>query len=106
VGTLRDLRAAVERGVDMFDCVLPTRLARHNVAIREDANLNMLNARFKTDFAPLDENCACLACREFTRAYVHHLCKCKEISGARLLTIHNLHTYMELMRELRREILS
>jgi len=104
VGTPRDLKEAVARGVDMFDCVLPTRLARHNVAILEDEQLNMLNARFKTDFSPISDDCECPACRGFTRAYIHHLCKCKEILGARLLTLHNLHFYQALMRRLRAEI--
>jgi len=105
VGTPRDLKEAVARGVDMFDCVLPTRLARHNVAILEDEQLNMLNARFKTDFRPISDACECPACRGFTRAYIHHLCKCKEILGARLLTLHNLYFYQALMRRLRAEIL-
>ena len=105
VGTPRDLREAVARGVDMFDCVLPTRLARHDVAVTNEGNLNILNARFKTDMNPLQEGCGCVACNGFTRAYVHHLCKCKEIAGARLLTLHNLHFYAETMRELRRDIL-
>lgn len=104
VGTPRDLRECVARGVDMFDCVLPTRLARHHTAITRDGNLNMLNARFKTDAAPLDETCNCLTCREYSRAYIHHLCKCGEISAARLLTWHNLHFYQALIRELRNEI--
>ena len=105
VGTLRDLREAVARGVDMFDCVLPTRLARHGVAVTPEGNLNLLNARFKTDFSPLDENSSCEASREYSKAYLHHLLKCKEILGARLLTVHNLHVYLETMRELRRDIL-
>jgi queuine tRNA-ribosyltransferase len=105
VGTPRDLRECVARGVDMFDCVLPTRLARHHTAITSAGNLNLMNARFKTDFAPLDENCGCLTCREYSRAYIYHLSKCSEISGARLLTWHNLHYYQTLIRELRNEIL-
>jgi queuine tRNA-ribosyltransferase len=106
VGTPRDLRECVARGVDMFDCVLPTRLARHHTAITSNGNLNLLNAKFKTDFAPLDENCTCLTCREYSRAYLHHLSKSHEISGARLLTWHNLHFYQALIRELRNEILN
>ncbi len=105
VGTPRDLREAVARGVDMFDCVLPTRLARHGVAITQDGNLNLLNARFKTDFAPLDAACQCLACREHSRAYIHHLLKCREMTGARLLTMHNLFFYQAVMRRLRQEIM-
>jgi queuine tRNA-ribosyltransferase len=106
VGTPRDLRECVARGVDMFDCVLPTRLARHHTAITREGNLNLLNARFKTDFAPLDEGNDCFASREYSRAYIHHLCKCNEISAARILTLHNLSFYQNLMRELRNEILN
>lgn len=105
VGTPRDLKEAVARGVDMFDCVLPTRLARHAVAVTEEGNLNFNNARFRHDFAPLDSSCECFVCRNYTRAYLHHLNKCGEISGARLLTYHNLFFYQALMRRLRREII-
>jgi len=105
VGTPQDLRAGVARGVDMFDCVLPTRLARHHVAVTNEGNLNLMNARFKRDFTPLEEGCGCTTCQGYTRAYLHHLSKCGEISGARLLTYHNLYFYSELMRELREEIL-
>lgn len=106
VGTPRDLREAVARGVDMFDCVLPTRLARHGVAVTDEGNLNLLNARFKRDFSPLDPTCACSTCRDYTRAYLRHLCKCGEILAARLLTYHNLYFYQTLMRKLRAEIMS
>lgn len=106
VGTPRDLREAVARGVDMFDCVLPTRLARHDVAITREGNLNITNARFKIDFGPLEEGCTCPACSGYSRAYIHHLCKSKEITAARLLTLHNLHFYMEIMRELRADIVA
>ena len=115
VGTPRDLESAVLRGVDMFDCVLPTRLARHNVAIvsSEEStgigggsqNLNLLKAIHKHDFSPLDARCSCFVCQRYTRAYVHHLCKCGEISGARLLTYHNLFFYQQWMRRLRAWIL-
>lgn len=106
VGTPRDLRENVALGVDMFDCVLPTRLARHNVGITDAGNLNLLKATFKQDFTPLDPECTCLTCRQYTRAYLHHLCKCREISGARLLTLHNVHYYIMLMKKLRAEILA
>jgi queuine tRNA-ribosyltransferase len=105
VGTPRDLREAVARGVDMFDCVLPTRLARHAVAVTDEGNLNLKNARFRGDFTPLDGNCKCFVCQQYTRAYIHHLNKCGEIAGARLLTHHNLFYYQTLMRQLRREII-
>ena len=112
VGTPRDLKAGVLRGVDMFDCVLPTRLARHNVGIiaadNENGfeNLNLVKAVHKSDFSPLDSSCECFVCQKFTRAYLHHLCKCSEISGARLLTYHNLWFYQKWMRRLRNWILA
>jgi queuine tRNA-ribosyltransferase len=106
VGTPRDLREAVARGVDMFDCVLPTRQARHGVAIDEPQNINILNARFKTDFGPLTESCNCRVCQQYSRAYVHHLVRCKEILGSMLLTYHNVHFYLQLMKKLRAEILA
>jgi queuine tRNA-ribosyltransferase len=105
VGTPRDLRECVALGVDMFDCVLPTRLARHNTAITREGNLNMLNARWKNDHTPLDPESDCPISREYSRAYVHHLCKCHEIAAARILTWNNLYFYNSLMRELRAEIL-
>lgn len=106
VGTPRDLRAAVERGVDMFDCVLPTRLARHGVLITDEGNFNMKNARFRTDFSPLDPEGIVPGLEGFTRAYVHHLIRCGEIAGAQLLTLRNVGFYLDFMRKLRREILS
>jgi len=106
VGTPRDLREAVARGVDMFDCVLPTRLARHAVGVTEDGNVNLMNAKHKTDFSPLDATCECSTCVEYSKAYLHHLFKCREILGARLLTYHNLHFYLALMKKLRAEIIA
>ncbi len=115
VGTPRDLEAGVLRGVDMFDCVLPTRLARHNVGIvsAEEPvgiaggfqNLNLVKAIHKHDFSPLDARCSCFVCQSYSRAYLHHLCKCGEIAGARLLTYHNLWFYQRWMRRLRAWIL-
>jgi queuine tRNA-ribosyltransferase len=105
VGTPRDLKASVERGVDMFDCVLPTRLARHNVGITSQGNINMLKAVHKHDFSPLDPECECFVCQKHTRAYLYHLSKCSEITGARLLTYHNLWFYQKWMRKLRNWIL-
>jgi queuine tRNA-ribosyltransferase len=106
VGTPRDLREAVASGVDMFDCVLPTRLARHGVAVTEEGNLNLVNAKHKTDFGPVDASCECPTCREYSRAYLHHLIKCREILASRLLTYHNIHFYLQLMRSLRADILA
>ena len=105
VGTPRDLEAGVKRGVDMFDCVLPTRLARHAVAVTSEGNLNLRKSVYKFDFGPLDPTCECFVCRDFTRAYIYHLSKCNEMSGARLLTFHNLWFYQQWMRNLRNWIL-
>ena len=105
VGTPRDLEAGVKRGVDMFDCVLPTRLARHAVAVTNEGNLNMRKSVYKFDFTPLDAACECFVCRDFTRAYIYHLSKCNEMSGARLLTFHNLWFYQRWMANLRNWIL-
>ena len=104
VGKPEDLVAAVARGVDMFDCVLPTRNARNGWLFTRGGDVKIRNARYRDDTAPLDERCACYTCRHFTRAYLHHLQKANEILGARLNTLHNLHYYQQLMRELRAAI--
>jgi len=101
VGTPEDLIEAVGAGIDMFDCVLPTRNARNGWLYTRHGDIRIRNARFRDDTAPLDADCACYTCRNFTRAYLYHLDKAKEILGARLNTLHNLHYYQELMRELR-----
>jgi len=101
VGKPADLVAAVARGIDMFDCVLPTRSGRNGQAFTRTGALNLRNSQHKTDTAPLDKDCACPACRDHSRAYLHHLIKAKEILGAMLLTWHNLHYYQDLMRDLR-----
>jgi queuine tRNA-ribosyltransferase len=101
VGTPEDIVAAVGEGIDMFDCVLPTRNARNGWLFTRFGDVKIRNARHKDDTRPLDETCACPTCRNFTRAYLHHLQRVNEILGARLNTIHNLHYYHELMGELR-----
>jgi queuine tRNA-ribosyltransferase len=101
LGTPEDLVEAVQAGVDLFDCVLPTRNARNGWLFTRFGDVKIRNARYRDDTAPLDERCGCAACRNFTRAYLHHLQKSNEILGARLNTLHNLHYYQELMRELR-----
>jgi queuine tRNA-ribosyltransferase len=101
VGTPEDLVAGVQAGIDMFDCVLPTRNARNGWLFTRWGDLKIRNARHRADTRPIDETCACYACRHFSRAYLHHLQRAKEILGARLATIHNLHYYLTLMRELR-----
>jgi queuine tRNA-ribosyltransferase len=88
----------------MFDCVLPTRNARNGWLFTRFGDIKIRNARYRDDTQPLDETCACYCCRNFTRAYLHHLQRANEILGARLATIHNLHYYQVLMRELRAAI--
>ena len=104
VGKPADLIGAVRRGIDMFDCVLPTRSGRMGEAFTREGELNIKNARFKSDTGSLDEKCGCPACMDYSRAYIHHLIKSKEILGAMLLTWHNLHFYQDLMRAMRRSI--
>jgi queuine tRNA-ribosyltransferase len=101
VGTPEDLVAGVANGVDMFDCVMPTRNARNGWLFTRFGDLKIKNARYKDDMAPLDESCTCYCCKNFSRAYLHHLHRSKEILGARLNTIHNLHYYLNLMQEIR-----
>jgi len=104
VGTPEDLVAGVANGIDMFDCVMPTRNARNGWLFTRFGDVKIKNARYKDDQLPLDETCDCYACRNFSRAYLHHLHRSKEILGARLNTIHNLHYYLQLMREMRAAI--
>jgi queuine tRNA-ribosyltransferase len=101
VGTPEDLVAGVSNGIDMFDCVMPTRNARNGWLFTRFGDLKLKNARHKDDVQPLDATCNCYACRNFSRAYLHHLQRTGEILGARLNTIHNLHYYGELMQEMR-----
>ena len=101
VGTPEDLVAGVSAGIDMFDCVMPTRNARNGWLFTRFGDLKLRNARYKDDERPLQAGCQCYACVNFSRAYVHHLQKVSEILGARLATIHNLHYYQELMADLR-----
>jgi queuine tRNA-ribosyltransferase len=104
MGTPEDIILAVNAGIDMFDCVLPTRNARNGWLFTRYGDVRIRNARYRDDLAPLDESCACYTCRHFTRAYLYHLQKVNEILGARLNTLHNLHYYQDLMRELRAAI--
>ena len=104
VGTPEDLIEGVLRGVDIFDCVLPTRLARHNSAMTRFGRLNLMNATFAEDETPIDAGCSCYTCRSFTRAYLRHLIVAKEMLAATLLSIHNLHTLLQLARDLRQAI--
>jgi len=101
VGTPQDIVYAVTQGIDMFDCVTPTRNARNAHLFTSKGLLRLRNKRFRQDTKPLDENCRCYTCQNFSRAYLHHLDKCREMLGAQLNTIHNLHYYQDLMAGLR-----
>ena len=104
VGTPEDIVEAVGYGIDMFDCVLPTRNARNGWLYTRHGDVKIRNARHRTDTNPLDQGCDCYTCRNFSRAYLHHLQRANEILGARLNTIHNLHYYLTLAAELRQAI--
>jgi queuine tRNA-ribosyltransferase len=104
LGTPPQLLEMIARGMDMFDCVLPTRLARNGTAFTATGTVNLKNAEFILDKNPIEQNCACDACREFSRGYIRHLIKVEEILGLRLITLHNLHFYLNLMNQARTEI--
>lgn len=101
VGSPDDLLEGVLRGIDMFDCVLPTRIARNGTAMTSQGKVVVRNASYAEDFTSLDPECDCYTCRNYTKAYLRHLIKCNEILGARLLTIHNLHFLLKLMENVR-----
>ena len=104
VGTPEDLVEGVAAGIDLFDCVMPTRNARNGHLFTRYGDLKLRNARFRTDERPIDESCACPACRGYSRAYLHHLERCGEMLAPMLASLHNLHYYLNLMRELREAI--
>ena len=106
VGTPEDLIEGVKRGIDMFDCVLPTRMARHGSVFTSRGRLTVRNATYKRDFNSLDPDCNCYVCKNYTRAYIRHLLKRKEILGVRLTTYHNLYFYLNLMSEIRKAIIN
>ena len=101
VGTPEDIIESVRRGIDMFDCVIPTRHARTGFLYTDTGIVKIRNAKYKEDTRPIDETCGCYTCQHYSRAYLRHLDKCKEILGARLNTLHNLHFYQNLMKEIR-----
>ena len=105
VGTPEDLIENIERGIDMFDCVMPTRNARNGTLFTSFGKINIKGAKFKEDDAPIDSECKCITCQRYSRAYMNHLFRAREISYFRLATIHNLHYYLNLMREVREAIL-
>ena len=104
LGTPPQMLEMIARGIDMFDCVLPTRLARNGTAFTAEGTLNLKNAEFAIQKGPIEEGCVCPACSEFSRAYLRHLVKAEEILGLRLITLHNLHFYLDLMRKAREAI--
>jgi queuine tRNA-ribosyltransferase len=105
VGTYREMTRAVAAGIDLFDCVIPTRLGRHGAALVLGERWNLKNARFREDFTPLDPTCTCYTCKNFSRAYLNHLIKAKEMLGYILLSIHNIHELIRFTQEMRRSIL-
>jgi len=106
VGTPVDLIEGIRRGVDIFDCVLPTRLARHSAAMTKNGRMNLMNARYAKDERPISEACTCYTCRHFSRAYIRHLIQAKEMLSGTLLSIHNIHTLLQLARDLHQAILA
>ena len=104
VGSPDDLIEGVIRGVDMFDCVLPTRIARNGTAMTSQGKVVVRNATYAEDFTPLDPECDCYTCRNYTKAYIRHLIKTNEMLGARLITTHNLHFLLKLMENIRQAI--
>ncbi len=104
LGTPPQMIELIARGVDMFDCVLPTRIARNGTAFTAAGTINLKNAEFTLDTRPIEEGCTCPACSEFTRGYIRHLVKAEEILGLRLITLHNLHFYLTLMQRTRAAI--
>lgn len=105
VGSPVSILEAIERGIDMFDCVLPTRIARHGTAMTSTGRLVVKNAKYKEDFSKIDENCDCYACQNYTRAYIRHLIKANEVFGQRLLSIHNIHFLINLVNDAREAIM-
>ena len=101
VGTPQDLIENIDRGIDMFDCVMPTRNARNGTLFTTFGKINIKAARFKKDKSPIDSNCNCIVCQTYSRAYLNHLIRAKELTYYRLATIHNLYYYLNLMKEAR-----
>lgn len=106
VGTPANILEAVERGVDFFDCVYPTRNGRHGHAYTSKGKINLLNAKYEADERPLEEGCKCPVCRTYSRAYIRHLLKAKEMLGLRFMVIHNLYFYNHLMEDIREAVRS
>ena len=104
VGLPEDILESVERGMDMFDCVIPTRYARSATLFTRRGRIRLTNRNYRRDFYPIDPSCACYACRKFSRAYIHHLFNANEVLSAILSSIHNVHFYLQMMEEIRQAI--
>lgn len=104
VGSPGSLVDGALRGIDMFDCVLPTRIARNGTCMTSNGRLVVRNAKYARDFGPIDENCNCYTCENYSRAYIRHLINCNETFGIRLTTYHNLHFLLNLMKQVRTAI--
>ena len=104
VGVPEDIINAVELGIDMFDCVVPTRYGRSGTAFTSEGKLTIRNSPYIEDFSPLDKKCSCYACKNFSRSYLRHLFNTDEMLGLRLVSLHNIHFYLELMRNIREAI--
>lgn len=106
VGTYREMAQAIASGIDLFDCVIPTRLGRHGAALVQGKRINLKNAPFKQDFQPLDSTCSCYTCQNFSRAYLNHLVRCKEMLGYMLISIHNITELISFTQKIRQAIIS
>ena len=104
VGEPTDIFEGVERGIDIFDCVLPTRLARHGHAFTKNGKINIKNAKYKDDLTPVDPNCDCECCKHYTKSYIRHLIICQETLGQRLLSIHNIRFLIKITEDIRESI--
>ena len=104
VGTPEQIVESVAKGVDMFDTCVPTRYGRNGTAFTSEGKITLTNARFIKDFSPIDKNCDCYACKNYSRAYFRHLCNAKEILGLKLVSYHNVYFFMKLMRDIRQAI--
>jgi queuine tRNA-ribosyltransferase len=106
VGFAQDILGAIKYGMDMFDCVIPTRLARHGSFLTYEGKTSIRQARFERDFTPIDPQCDCYACKNFTKAYIRHLFWAREILAMQLLTLHNIRFFMRMLEKVRQEILA
>ena len=106
IGEPADLFGGIENGVDLFDCVAPTRMARNGTLHTKDGRMNILNAQFREDFSPIEKGCACYTCMHYTRAYVAHLFRAKEMFAATLASVHNLYFIVNLVEEIRQALLT